>query len=385
MKKLQIDYILFFTSLILIFIGFFFLTVVSIPFSLNFFGTASYFSFAQLRGIMIGLALGIICFFLPINYIKKITPFFFFFSIFLSILVFFPFIGVQRSGASRWINLFGINFQPSELLKLTTILYLSLWFESKLPSKLKKKVPLRKTSRKIREKISCSLKDFLLPFCIILGMVSIILILQPDISTLGVIIAVSCILYFASGTPLWHSILVALLSIGGMAALTLIRIPIFSYRLSRLEVFLNPELDPLGKGFQIRQSLIAIGSGGITGRGIGMSSQKFGFLPHVMSDSIFSVIAEEVGFIGCFILISLFVIILWRGIRIAKLSDNKFFSLVALGITSWIIIQAFINIGALAGILPLTGIPLPFISFGSSHIMVELIAIGILLNISKHA
>jgi len=151
----------------------------------------------------------------------------------------------------------------------------------------------------------------------------------------------------------------------------------------RLRVLLGSIKDPMGIGYQIEQSLIAIGSGGILGLGLGTSIQRFGFIPQTMSDSIFAVFAEETGFIGSLVLIFLFLVLLWRGFRISKRSPDKFSQLFAIGISSWICIQAFINIGAMIGILPLTGIPLPFISYGGSHMVAELIGIGILLNISK--
>ena len=153
--------------------------------------------------------------------------------------------------------------------------------------------------------------------------------------------------------------------------------------MKRILVFLDPKIDPMGMGYQINQILIAIGSGGLTGLGLGMSSQRFGFIPQTMADSIFAIFAEETGFIGCLVLVSLFILLFWRGLRIAKRSQDKFSKLVAIGISSWICIQAFVNIAAMVSILPLTGIPLPFISYGGSHLVGEIIAIGILLNISK--
>jgi cell division protein FtsW len=149
-------------------------------------------------------------------------------------------------------------------------------------------------------------------------------------------------------------------------------------------VFLNPEIDPMGIGYQIKQAVIAVGSGGILGLGLGMSAQKFGFLPQSMSDSIFAIFAEEAGFLGASILIFLFLLFLWSGFKIGKSSQNKFSQLIIFGITSWIVFQGFVNIGSMIRILPLTGIPLPFISYGGSALISELIGIGILLNISKH-
>ena len=146
---------------------------------------------------------------------------------------------------------------------------------------------------------------------------------------------------------------------------------------------LNPLYDPMGLGYQLKQSLIAVGSGGIFGLGLGMSNQKFGFIPQTISDSVFAIFAEELGLIGSFLLIITFLFFLWRGFKIAKRSQDKFSKLFAIGFTVWISIQALVNIGAIIGILPLAGIPLPFISYGGSHIAVELIGAGILLNISK--
>jgi cell division protein FtsW len=148
-------------------------------------------------------------------------------------------------------------------------------------------------------------------------------------------------------------------------------------------VFFNPEIDPMGIGYQLKQSIIAIGSGGVLGIGLGWSRQKFVFLPQSMSDSIFSIFAEETGLLGCLILLSLFLLFLWRSFHLAKIATDRFALLVCVGISSWIVIQAFINISAMAGIFPLTGIPLPFISYGGSHIIAELIGVGILLNISR--
>ena len=212
----------------------------------------------------------------------------------------------------------------------------------------------------------------------IISALSLLLIFQPDISTLGVIIACSVIMYFLAETPLWHTILVFLMGIGFLFSL----IKIAPYRMSRLLVFLNPETDPMGIGYQIKQALISVGSGGILGLGLGMSTQ-IDYLPQSMSDSIFAIFAEETGLAGCAVLVILFLLLAWQGFKIIKASSDKFSCLIASGICSWFVIQGFVNIGSIIGILPLTGIPLPFISYGGSHIVAELIGVGILLNISK--
>ncbi|MFH1366048.1 MAG: FtsW/RodA/SpoVE family cell cycle protein, partial [Patescibacteria group bacterium] len=204
--------------------------------------------------------------------------------------------------------------------------------------------------------------------------------MQPDIGTLGIIIITGLLIYFLADTPFKHTIFIIL---GGCTALAIL-VKTASYRLNRFLVLFNSDLDPMGMGYQIKQALIAIGSGGIFGTGLGMSIQKFGYLPEPMADSIFACFAEETGFVGSLIIISLFLIITWFGFKIAKNAKNNFEKLTALGIIGWLSVQAFINIGAMLKILPLTGVPLPFVSYGGSALVTELTGIGILLNISKH-
>ncbi len=219
----------------------------------------------------------------------------------------------------------------------------------------------------------------LIPFIVALGVISVLLIAQPDIGTLAIIAAVAGVIYFCATTPFWHT-----LALGGLGVLVLfLLIHLAPYRFDRLAVFLNPDLDPLGKGYQLKQAFIGIGSGGLTGRGLGLSVQKFGFLPQPMSDSIFAVFAEEAGFFGSLLLILLFLAFVWRSLVLSKRIKDQFAMLLMIGISTWIALQALVNIGALSGLLPLTGIPLPFISYGGSALVSELIAMGILLNISS--
>ena len=156
------------------------------------------------------------------------------------------------------------------------------------------------------------------------------------------------------------------------------------YRLDRWLIFLHPNVDPMGKGRQLSQSLISLGSGGVFGKGLGMSAEKFGALPAAMSDSIFAIIGEEFGIVGCVILIAIFILFFWMGIKIYKNSNDKFSKMTAVGIVVWITLQAFVNMASSAGIFPLSGIPLPFFSYGGSHLVTELIGVGLLLNISKN-
>lgn len=356
------DLILSLIIFLLIFAGILILGSVSASFSQQKTGSTFFFlSHQLLYGLLPGLFLGTILFFTPLRFIQKASIFVMFFSIILLAMVFLPVIGTTSGGAARWIYAGSFSFQPSELLKPAFILYLASWLASRT----------KKTEK--------GLGATLIPFGVIMGVISLLLILQPDIGTLGLIGIIALFIYFAAPTPIWHILLMITLGITGLFAL----IKIAPYRASRIAVFLNPNLDPLGQGYQIKQALIGIGSGGLTGIGLGLSVQKFGFLPQPISDSIFAVFAEETGFIGAFILLLLFLAFAWRGLWIARQIKDTFSKLTAVGIVAWISIQAFINISAMIGLLPLTGIPLPFISYGGSALITTLIGMGILLNISR--
>ncbi|MBI2050119.1 MAG: putative lipid II flippase FtsW [Candidatus Staskawiczbacteria bacterium] len=352
MKK-HPNYYLFFLVTVLVILGILFLSTISASVSMRIFKNTNYFLIHQLYLLLAGMALAALAYKLPLNYLKKISPYLLLFNLVLLILVFLPPIGVKFGGANRWINLGLFTFQPSELLKITAILYLAALLSN---------------------------KRVFIPFLILLAVISLILVLQPDVSTLGIIGSTLLLMYFFAGTPFWHTVLIFLTAIAGLFAL----IKFEPYRFDRWLIFLHPETDPLGKGLQVKQSLIAIGSGGFFGKGWGMSSQKFGFLPQAMSDSLFAIWGEETGIIGSLLLVVLFSFFLLLGVKIAKSSRDSFSQLTAFGITFWIIIQTFLNIAANLGILPLAGIPLPFFSYGGSHLVVELIGVGILLNISKN-
>lgn len=340
------------------------LASVSGPLSQEEFGTPYYFLRHQLLyGFLPGIILGFLAYRINLSSLKKSVPFLLLATLVLMGMVFLSPFGQTAQGASRWLDLGPISFQPAEFLKLAFILYLAVWLAARTD----------KGNRK--NKIS----QTFFAFGIVVGVVSLLLIFQPDISTLAVISLTALIMYFLAQTPFWHSLLTIALGITGLALL----IKFASYRFNRLLVFLNPDTDPMGIGYQIKHALIAIGSGGIGGLGLGMSNQKFGLLPQSMSDSLFAIFAEETGFVGALILLALFVVFLWVGFKIAKGKKDKFSQLCAFGITSWIILQGLINIGSIIGILPITGIPLPFISYGGSALIVELIGVGILLNIAR--
>ncbi len=282
-------------------------------------------------------------------------------SIILLALVFAPHIGFSFNGARRWIHLGGFSLQPSEVVKLTMIVYLAAWLENK------------------GEHIK-NLKYSFLPFVTVLAVVALLILKQPDLGTLSVIVLSSVVMYFVAGAPMTHFSLMG----AGMVGAFLLLVKFESYRLARLAVFLNPEADVRGAGYQINQALIAVGSGGLFGLGLGKSRQKYNYLPEATGDSIYAIVSEELGLVGAVAIVLLFMGFLYRGIRIAQRAPDVFGKLVAVGITAWIVLQAFINIGAIISLIPLTGIPLPFISYGGSALMFALFGVGILLNISKH-
>lgn len=339
--------------------GMLILASVSTAFSQEKFKNPYYILRSQiLKGLIPGTFLAVFVFFLDLEKIKKLSFFILILNLIFMGLVFFPGLGIKRLGAARWVNLKFFSFQPSEFLKLSTIFYFSAFLSSK---------------KEKGEKMS------FIAFIIVCLLVGVLLVLQPDISTLAIIILVSILIYFLAGNPIWHVILM----VGGGMIIGFFLVKFEPYRMNRILAFLNPEKYPTTIGYQINQALISVGSGQILGVGLGMSRQKFGFLPQSISDSIFAIFAEETGFLGCSILIFLFLLFFWRGLKIAKEAKSEFQRLLSLGIIFWIISQTFINISSMIKILPLMGVPLPFVSYGGSALVAELIGVGILLNVSK--
>ncbi len=365
------DYFLFSLVSVLVIWGIFTVGAVSFPLSLEKQGTPWYFLLHQLLSLGIGLIAAFIVFKLPLKTLKKWAPHFFVANLILLFFVFLPKIGVSSGGATRWISLAGHSFQPSELLKVTFLLYLASWLSSQSRT--------RADSKKIKKREQKTWKT-LLPFGIILVVLMTVLILQPDMTTLGIICLLAFALYLLSKAPWWH-IVVLLGMLGSAFTIFILTTP---YRLNRLFIFMNPEAEPLGRGYQLRQAAIALGSGKTFGLGLALSHQKFGFLPEAMTDSIFAVIGEELGFIGAVFLILLFLLLLWRGLRLGQQAKDNFQKLLAYGISIWLTGQALLNIGGITGIIPMGGIPLPFFSYGGSHLIAELIGVGLLLNISKN-
>lgn len=274
----------------------------------------------------------------------------------LLIAVFLPGIGIHALGANRWVNFGVFILQPAELTKLVMILYLSSLLASHKKSKL-------------------------MQFLMIVGLVVGLIILQPDLGTAVIVLAISGTLYFLSGAPLWHFGLLVPISVGAVGLLAVVA----PYRLRRITTFFNPDIDPLGMSYHIRQILLSLGSGGLFGIGIGKSRQKYEYLPEANTDSIFAIVGEEIGFIGALLLIASFLFLIWRCFIAARNASDEFGRLVAAGIAAWIAVQVGINISAMVALLPLTGVPLPFVSYGGSNLVVTMMGLGILLNITKHA
>jgi cell division protein FtsW len=319
-----------------------------------------YLKHQALNLLLLGLPAAFLASRINYKFWKKISFPLFIASIIMLILVFLPHLGFTAGGATRWLALGPLSIQPSEVAKLGIIIYLASLFENR-----------SKTED----------KQAFITFIVSVGIVAGLVVLQPNISTTGIICLTAAIIYFVSGAPAWQMGTLILMGVSGLFAF----ISIFSHASKRFQIFLHPEMDPKGIGYQINQALLAIGSGGFFGRGLGQSLQKFNFLPEAMGDSIFAITAEELGFLGAIILITMFLLFAIRGFKIAKDAPDSLSKLLATGITSWIILQAFINIAAISGLMPLTGVPLPFISYGSSNLIISLAAVGILVNISKYS
>lgn len=308
-------------------------------------------------GVLIGLVAGFIAYKVPYQKLQKLSFFLLVVALVALAIVLMPYAQHRSGGAGRWLDFGWSTFQPSELAKLFFLIYFAAFLTKKNPPKHQFAIVV-----------------------IILVLVSALLILQPDLSTLGIIVLSCGVLYFLSGAKM--SYLLGILISGGMALTLAVRLK--PYRWQRFLSYLNPDIDVVGKSYQINQALLALGSGGIWGVGLGHSRQKFNYLPEPMGDSIFAILGEEMGFIGTIIFLFLFLFLFIRAFKIAKNADTDFGRLLAFGIGFWLFLQAFVNIAATCGLLPVAGIPLPFVSYGGSSMVVSLVAVGILLNISKY-
>ena len=357
------DFVLLVTFGVLILFGLLMLWSATTVIAFQEYGDSYYFLKHQLlNGVIPGLILFLIAIRIPYQFWKKQAFYLLLVSIGLLLLVLIPGIGVAHGGATRWIEIAGFQFQPSEIVKITFLIYLATWLA-------------KKGARGLHD-----VEYGTIPFISIIAVIAILMLKQPDLGTLLVILAISFLLYFIAGAPWKH--IFSFIGVGFLILLVLIMSS--PYRAARFQTFISGG-DLLGDGYHINQAKIAIGSGGVFGLGLGQSQQKYRYLPEVQGDSIFAIIAEEMGFIVSALFISLFFVILIKGFNIARGSPDDFGRLLAAGITIWFVVQAVINLGAMMGLFPLTGITLPLISYGGSSFAISFFAVGILLNISKYS
>jgi len=363
MKKNKIDKIFLGIVLALVFIGLITFTSASLGIyaknETKFWGVI----FSQfVLGFLGGLVVLFIGLKIPYKLLKKYSLLLFILSIILTTLVLIPGIGQTHGGASRWIDVLGYSFQPVEFLKIGFIIYFAAWLSW------------------VKEKVKDPLFSFL-PLIILLGIITGILIKQPDIKSILLITITALIMLFVSGAPFKY-----ILGFLGLAVIALIILVSFKpYLKERINTFINPNENSQSSSWQSQQALIAIGSGGIFGRGLGQSIQKFNYLPEPQGDSIFAVIGEELGFLGSFVLICLYLAFVLRGYRIAiRNAPDAFGKLLVIGFVTIITAQSFLNIASIIGVFPLTGVPLVFISHGGTALLLSLGMVGIILNISRY-
>lgn len=314
--------------------------------------------------LMYGLSLGVVgfiaAFFVNYQWYKKVAALFLGLNVILLVLVFSP-IGVSSGGASRWIALGPVLFQPAELLKLSFIVYIAAWLANRSKS---------------------NMRDFfsgVLPFFSLCGVVAVLLLMQPATSTVVILLA-SCIgMYFVSGAQMRH---IAGFGVVGLVGLAIL-IWATPYRMQRIVSYFKPDADAQGSSYQINQALITIGSGSLWGVGYGQSTSKVNYLPAPLDDSIFAIAAQELGFVGASAIVIFFAMLVWRLLWLAKHTRDRFGHLILIGFACLIALQSLVNMGSISGVLPLTGIPLPFVSYGGTALAVFMTMMGIAANISR--
>lgn len=347
---------IFILSLLLSGLGLYFVFEASSVRALTDFGDS--FHFLKLQAIWFAFGFVIMCIVSQIDYHKWYFVSFLIMAatFFFLVAVLIPGIGQQAGGARRWIGFGAVNLQPSEFAKFATVIYLSSWF------------------------IQRQRKRFF-SFLLLVSALIFLIILQPDMGTAMIIFSLSIILYFLAGLGMHYLLLVLPAAFGGFFFL----VQVSPYRFRRLLAFFNPALDPLGITYHINQILISLTNGGIFGQGLGASKQKFLFLPEAHTDSIFAIIGEEIGFIGSVMLIIAFLLLIYYLYKTAFHAPDRFGKLLAGGITAYFGLQILTNLAGMVNLMPLTGVPLPFISYGGSHLLTSFVLIGIVLNIANQS
>lgn len=362
--KKPFDFWIFMTVIILLAFGTVMVFSASGPNAYSYYGDAYYFLKKQLQVVPLGFIAMFVAMNIDYKKLGKWSPVFLIISLVMLVLVAIPHIGIVHNGARRWLGIAGkAEVQPSEFAKLALIIFFSY------------------SLSKRKDQLKAFFKG-LFPYLLLIGVFAgLLLIFQSHLSATIVIALVSCIILFCAGAKIKHFALLAVPALAGIAA----AIAVEPYRLARFNSFLNPWSDTKGSGWQIVNSLYAIGSGGIFGRGLGKSLQKFLYIPEPQNDFILSVLAEELGFVGVLVVLILFTILIWRGIKVSINSPDTFGSLMAIGIISLIAVQVIINVAVVTSSMPATGMPLPFFSYGGTSLIFLMSGVGILLNISRYA
>lgn len=318
------------------------------------FGDKFHYVKFQAIWIIIGIVVALITAYLPTQLLKKNAHIFYGFTLFLMVAVLIPGIGSKFLGARRWIDIGFAVIQPAELLKITLVIYLAKWLEQER-----------------------SLRNFLS----LMGLNLLLIMLEPDLGTAIIVVGVSFMIYYLAGAKIKE-----IFSFSAILAVAIGALIFLSpYRMDRIKTFIDPTNDPLGASYHINQVLFGLGSGGVSGVGLGQSRQKYAYLPEATTDSIFVIVAEEFGFIGSSLLILALVGLLMASFKVALNVNDKFDKLLSSSITLLFLLQIFVNLSSMVALVPITGVPLPFISYGGSSLVTNFIALGLLINIAKRA
>lgn len=352
-KSWKMDLYLLMAAIFLTLFGLMMVYDVSAVQALNDYGDKYFYVKQQLVWIMVGFSVLTFFSFFDYSYLKKVATPIFILSTILMVAVFIPGLGIGAGGAHRWLRVGGLTIQPGEIMKLTSVIFFASIFQKQ--------------------------KSFLFFMGIVALVSTILAVLQRDLGTTVVFFLTSVSMFFIAGAPLSYFVATPIIALAGFTLFIITS----EYRKHRVLAFLDPFSDPQGYSYHISQVLIALGSGGLFGLGLGQSRQKFEYIPEVSTDSIFAVIGEEFGFIGGLALIAVFAFLIYRGLNIAEETEDGFGKLVSFGITALLGFQVIVNLAAMVSLTPLTGVPLPFVSYGGSALLANLTGIGILLNISK--
>ncbi|RKQ28550.1 putative lipid II flippase FtsW [Oceanobacillus halophilus] len=359
-KKIkQFDYTLLFVIVFLAVFGIMMVYSSSYTIAYVDYGIPNYFYRRQLQWLFIGLFFFVLAAFFPYRVYSKLSPLLVMASILLLILVLIPGIGSERNYSQRWIELGPLAFQPTEVIKLFMIIYFASFYAK-------------------RQQTISHFKDGVLPPMLILAIIFLLILKQPDLGSAASILFVCAIIVICSGVKMKHLFMLGCVGLVGLLFFAYSS----PYRVERITSFVDPFADPFGDGYQLINGYIAIGTGGMWGTGLGNGVQKLGFLPEAHTDFIMAIIIEELGMIGLIIVICSYMFIMFRGVRIARGCKDMFAKLLAIGITFQIMTQVVINLGAVSGLLPITGITLPLISYGGSSLVITMVSLGILLNLS---